>query len=45
MGVQTLHGNEPHSLLSVGSLAARLKVAISGIANHLNYCVIFIVYT
>jgi hypothetical protein len=43
-GVQPLHGNKPHSLLCVGSLAARWKVAISGTANRLNYCEFYSIY-
>jgi hypothetical protein len=35
----------PHPLLLAGSRAPRGKTAISGIANCLNYCEMFVAYT
>jgi len=45
MGLQPFYGKEPHLLLWAGSLATHGKIAVSGIPNQPNYCVIFIVYT
>jgi hypothetical protein len=43
--LQTFHGKEPHWLLQAGSRATRGQITVSGLPNHLNYCVIFIVHT
>jgi len=43
MGLQTFNGEGPQLLWRAVSRAARGEV--SGITNHLNYCVIFIVCT
>jgi hypothetical protein len=45
MGLGTFYGKGPHRLLRAGSRAARRQIAVSGIPNCLNCCVIFIVYT
>jgi hypothetical protein len=45
MDVQTFYGKVPYPLLWAGSRTARGKIAISGIPNRLNFCVIFKVYT
>jgi hypothetical protein len=42
MGIQTFYGKGPHPYYGGGSRATRGKITISGIANHLNYCVIYI---
>jgi len=45
MGLQIFSGKELHLLLLAGSWATRGKITVSGIPNHLNYCVIFMVYS
>lgn len=45
MGLQNFHGKGPHPLLWAFSRAPCRKVTVSGIPNHLNYYVIFILCT
>jgi hypothetical protein len=45
MGPQPFYDNEPHPLLPAGSWDARVSVTVSGVLNHLNYFVNFVVYT
>jgi hypothetical protein len=45
MGLQTFYGAGPHLLLLAGLWATREKITVNGIPNHLNYCVIFMVYS
>jgi len=44
MGVQHFYDKGPHPLLWACSWAACGKITISGVPNHVNYCVFFIVY-
>jgi hypothetical protein len=44
-GSPTFFGKGPHQLLRARLQAARGQIAVSGIPNCLNYCVIFIVHT
>jgi len=44
IGLQPSYGKGPHRLLRVVSRAEGGRIAISGIPNWLNYCVIFIIY-
>ena len=45
MGVQPFHGQGTQMLLWAGLQAAHEKITITGIPNHLNYHVFFIVHT
>jgi hypothetical protein len=45
MGLQCLCAKQRHPLLWAGSLAANIKITMSGKPNSLNCCVIFIVRT
>jgi hypothetical protein len=45
MGLQQFYDKGPHRLLRAGLRAARGQIAISGIPNLLNHCVIFLVHT
>jgi len=38
-------GKDPHPLLWVAIWAAHAKILVTCSPNHLNYCVIFVVYT
>ena len=40
-----LQGKDPHPLLWAGIWAAHTQILVSCLPNHLNYCVIFVVYT
>jgi len=43
-GCSTIYGKGPHVLSWAASRAACGKMAVTGIPNCLNYCVIFVVY-
>jgi len=45
MGVQHCYGKGEQLLLWAGSQATRRKITLSGIPNHLKYCVIFMAHT
>jgi hypothetical protein len=45
MGPQNCYGKGQQLLFWAGSQATWRKITLSGIPNHLNYCVIFIVHT
>jgi hypothetical protein len=45
MGLQPFYGKGPHLLLLAGSWTTCGKITVNGIPNHLNYCVIFMVYS
>jgi hypothetical protein len=45
VGVQPFYGIGPHLLLWAGSQAVREIITISGVPNHRNCCVNFVVYT
>ena len=42
---QSSYGKEPHPLFGLVRGAYVKKIAVSGIHNRLNYCVMLIVYT
>jgi hypothetical protein len=44
LGLHPSYGKGPHRFLRVVSRAEGGRIAISGIPNWLNYCVIFIIY-
>jgi hypothetical protein len=45
MGLQTFYGKRPQLLLGADLSVACGKITISGIPNHQNNCVVFILYT
>jgi hypothetical protein len=45
MSLKLSHSQRPHPLLWASLQAACGKITMNGIPNHLNYCVIFTVYT
>jgi len=45
MGLHSFDSKAPHRLLEASSRATLGQIAISGITNRQNYCVIFTVHT
>ena len=45
MSLKLSHSKIPHPLLWTSLQAARGKITVNGISNHLNYSVMFTVYT
>jgi len=45
MGLQPFYGKGQHLLLLAGLWTTCGKITVNGIPNHLNYCVIFMVYS